>query len=134
MRAGLKARFWSKVSIREPKECWPWIGKRDKDGYGKIRNYYKEVRAHRLSYELNIGDIPTGKVVCHSCDNPRCVNPSHLWVGTIGDNNRDMYQKGRGRGISKCGTRSQYNKGCRCDACRKAMSDYGKIRYLRKSK
>ena len=128
----LETRFWSKVSIREKDECWPWTGKRDRDGYGKIRNHYKEVRAHRLSYELNIGDIPMGLVVCHSCDNPCCVNPKHLWVGTQQDNNKDKALKNRARGIAIHGTRTRYVFGCRCDDCRKAERDYARLRYHRK--
>lgn len=97
----LKDRFWTKVECRGHNECWPWLSITDACGYGmmfqcskpKIRWY----RAHRLSYELNVGPIPVGMKVLHRCDNPTCVNPKHLWLGTQSDNNRDRDTKGRGR-------------------------------------
>jgi hypothetical protein len=77
--------------------CWEWTGRISVVGYGQIKDHYKTRNAHRVSYELNVGPIPDGLVVCHTCDNRKCVNPSHLWVGTFGDNNRDREAKGRGR-------------------------------------
>ena len=88
-------RFWSKVMIGTPNECWEWTAGCDKDGYGQFSIGYTGTRAHRFSYLINRGPIAKGMVVCHTCDNPRCVNPSHLWLGTIEDNNRDMKAKGR---------------------------------------
>lgn len=92
----LIARFWSKVDKRGADECWPWLGTRDKDGYGKIYGVRRHLRAHRLSVWLIAGVEPTG-LVCHTCDVPSCVNPAHLFVGTPLDNMRDKIAKGRAR-------------------------------------
>jgi hypothetical protein len=87
------ALFWSKVSKSDG--CWEWMGGKDKDGYGKITYMWRGLRAHRLSWELTYGVIPQGLDVLHRCDNPPCVRPDHLFLGTHGDNNRDMKEKGR---------------------------------------
>ena len=83
-------RFWEKVKIAGPNECWLWIGKRS-HGYGKFLTH----RAHRVSYAIANSSIPDGLNVCHSCDTPLCVNPEHLWAGTQGQNNADRDAKGR---------------------------------------
>jgi hypothetical protein len=75
--------------------CWLWFGGTDRDGYGVIMFGRKTLTAHRVSYALVHGQIPPGMLVMHSCDVPRCVNPAHLSLGTIKDNNRDMTRKGR---------------------------------------
>lgn len=69
------------------------------NGYGHLTKDGKRVLVHRLSYELNVGPIPAGQFVCHKCDVRNCVRPDHLFVGSVGDNNRDMWAKGRGRGL-----------------------------------
>lgn len=76
--------------------CWIWLGSSDKDGYGIKRFNGKQGRAHRASYFSFKGEIPEGMCVCHKCDKPSCINPEHLWLGTISDNSIDMYEKGRG--------------------------------------
>jgi hypothetical protein len=94
----LLERFWSKVDVRDPDECWEWQAARVRQGYGRFWIGGHEgwnIRAHRFAYELVIGEIPWGLDVCHSCDNPPCVNPAHLWVGTKKDNALDMVRKGR---------------------------------------
>ena len=75
-------------------ECWLWTGTK-KRGYGSIGIFYKEYKVHRISYEIFIGPIPEGMLVCHSCDTPLCFNPLHLFLGTDQDNTMDAIKKGR---------------------------------------
>ena len=75
--------------------CWEWQGYLDKKGYGRCAPVNGEVLAHRVSYEEFIGLIPDGLHVLHSCDNPRCINPNHLRVGTNDDNVADRHERGR---------------------------------------
>jgi len=94
---GNEFRFWRLVTKGEPDECWPWRGATIRGGYGNFRetNPRRTVHAHRFAYELVCGPIPAGLMVLHTCDNPSCVNPSHLFVGTDADNMRDKTAKGR---------------------------------------
>ena len=85
------ALFWSKVSAPDLHSCWEWKGRKKHFGYGA----YKDQAAHRMAYEMCVGPIPAGLCVRHKCDNPSCVNPAHLEVGTIADNNRDAVDRGR---------------------------------------
>jgi len=75
--------------------CLEWTGRRDKDGYGRFWLADRMEQAHRVSWRLHSGAIPVGLSVLHSCDNPPCVNPAHLFLGTQADNVGDMIQKGR---------------------------------------
>lgn len=88
-------RFWEKVDQGEADECWPWTASTDRYGYGQFHVDGRSLRAHRVSYELANGAIPEGRLVMHTCDNPPCVNPAHLVLGTAAENMQDKVRKGR---------------------------------------
>jgi hypothetical protein len=98
-------RFWALVSRGPDEDCWIWQGTLMGKGYGKF--YTAEKRhtgAHRISYLLHHGEIPDGMLVRHTCDNPPCVNPGHLLLGTVRDNSADARDRGRLSGGSLKGT------------------------------
>lgn len=97
-------RFWSHVDRSDSSKCWEWIGSRTSAGYGRIFVTPKSLYAHRISWELANGKIPAGLHVLHKCDNPPCVNPAHLFVGTAKDNAIDKSNKGRARNAMVRGT------------------------------
>lgn len=86
-------RFWERV--QKDDGCWEWTGATSAAGYGVFGKNTKLWFAHRFSYELSNGPIPDGMFVCHQCDNPRCVRPDHLFLGSHKDNMKDMCLKGR---------------------------------------
>ena len=92
--------FEAKYEVDERTACWKWTASRARGGYGQFFTSVKDGRewhrAHRFSYIAYRGNIPEGMVVMHICDNPRCVNPDHLQLGTQADNMRDRDEKGRG--------------------------------------
>lgn len=97
-RRSLEERFWERVSRGESDECWQWTGTKIPKGYGKISSgghAGQTLLTHRVAWVLTNGPIPDGLFVCHRCDNPSCVNPHHLFLGTASDNMQDMHQKGR---------------------------------------
>lgn len=131
----VRQRFEERCRRGKSHACWPWRGTVLRSGgYGVLiigRSFNK--RAHRLAYELYVGPVPDDLMVCHSCDNPICVNPAHLWLGTSSDNVSDMVKKGRrydpyaGRNTCQQGHRytpenTYIHDGNRhCRACRRAQ-------------
>lgn len=90
-------RFMSKVAVNEGNGCWEWTAATDKDGYGKFKDSQKDYRSHRVAFQI-FNRKPSGdKCICHKCDNPKCVNPYHLFEGTAKQNSQDRDAKGRGR-------------------------------------
>ena len=129
-------RFGLKVGPEDAKGCWPWTGAINEWGYGTFWLDGKMIRAHRISWHLTGRDIPEGVLVLHSCDNPKCVNPHHLFLGTPEDNMRDMARKGRTnttkltaidvkeiRRLDSVGARSK-------DLARMFYISYASIRYI----
>lgn len=100
-------RLWSKVKdVEFPEQCWTWKASTLPFGYGLIRLGKRRIPAHKLAWQEVHGPVPQGLCVLHQCDNPPCVNPAHLFLGTKADNNRDMKNKGRAnshnRGRTHC--------------------------------
>jgi hypothetical protein len=89
------SKYWKKVNIENNDDCWFWYGGLNSKGYGVVGYRGKHYLAHRVSYELNLGKIPSGLLVLHKCDQRNCVNPNHLFLGTHKDNMEDMVNKNR---------------------------------------
>lgn len=123
-------RFISKYKIVE-NGCWQWQAGLTKDKYGAFKVNGATIGAHRLSYILYIGEIPDSMYICHKCDNPSCVNPFHLFLGTPNDNIQDMITKGRNYGgngaINKHPSQVAYTRHkCRCRECKALMAKYAR--------
>ena len=103
MRPTLIDRFWAKVQKRGDNECWLWMATRTSFGYGSFRmgsatdGTRRKEMAHRVAYMLanNVTELPKNKVIMHSCDNPQCVNPAHLSLGTYAENGKAAYDRKR---------------------------------------
>ncbi len=96
-RQPIRERFFSKVSLEDERGCWLWLGPTGRGDYGMFfaGGDRHNVLAHRWAYEQFVGEIPSGLLVLHHCDEPKCVNPQHLWLGTQADNVQDCIAKGR---------------------------------------
>ena len=98
-------KFWSRV-VKSDK-CWEWIGSKDDEGYGRMHLGNGSIKAHRLSFLIAHGTISVGMCICHTCDNPSCVNPEHLWAGTNYENQHDKLKKQREARGATHGTRTK---------------------------
>jgi hypothetical protein len=100
MTKTIEERFHSKYTKNPVTGCWDWIAAKMPNGRGEIGYKDKDGKwkykyAYRVSYEIYKGTIPPDMLVCHTCDNPSCVSPAHLWLGSVQDNSNDMVIKGR---------------------------------------
>lgn len=117
-------RLLNKVVINDLTDCWEYQGGKNNIGYGMIRDEDKMRTAHRVSYEEhNNVKIPKYMCVCHTCDNPICVNPKHLWLGTMMDNINDMIQKGRQKCFGGTGMKGKKQPKTLCVNCNREISN-----------
>jgi hypothetical protein len=121
----LLERLLNKVEIDKTTDCWNFTGGKNNIGYGMIRDDKKMRTAHRVSYEEHNGKIPPGLCVCHTCDNPLCCNPKHLWLGTMKENMHDMRDKGRAKvfGGKSGGMKGKVMPRTTCVHCNRSISN-----------
>lgn len=121
-------RFWRKVRIAGKDKCWEWIASFGSTGYGQFMVRGKVFKEHRFAFLISKGDVPNGLFVCHRCDNPKCVNPAHLFTGTHTDNEHDKHRKNRHQSGARHWTRRNPELiGC----CKLKDSDVSNIRIER---
>lgn len=89
--------FWNKVNKGDENACWEWKASKTPLGYGRTTYQKRQSYAHRMAYIYTYSEIPDGLLVCHTCDNPACCNPKHLFLGSHKDNTQDMIKKGRSK-------------------------------------
>lgn len=134
-----QARFWRGVRKAGTQECWEWSGRRNSKGYGQFRYRGRAVTASRVAWSLkNDAPFPANKLACHSCDNPPCCNPDHIWPGTARENSLDAVKKGRARGLGeeRCANGHELTEANirwrygyrRCRACDREQSRLYKLR------
>ena len=97
------ARFWSKAKVGSDAECWPWQAGKCRDGYGKFGVHGWTLRAHRIAWEMFNGEPLGERFACHTCDNPACVNPNHIYAGDMRTNVADAVERGRLRAANQAG-------------------------------
>lgn len=129
------ARFWAKVDRSAGTDgCWLWTGGHDRGGYGRFSVGYQRIRAPRLAWELAHGPVPDGLWVLHNCptgDNPSCVNPAHLWLGTNRENTADKVAKGRHSRGDQHGMHLHPERARRGEACPFAKLTDDAVRLIR---
>ena len=108
MNESIKEIFYRRVNKTD--SCWIWMGYKYSNGYGQVTIKGVKGLTHRLYWMFENGPIPTGMYICHKCDNPSCVNPDHLFLGTQLDNVRDMIKKGRQNFGHPCGEENHFSK------------------------
>lgn len=94
-KLSIQEQFWKYAEKGKEGECWNWKGRLNEWGYGRVFHNGRGILSNRLSWMIHFGEIPNEMLVCHKCDNPACINPQHLWLGTNTDNMRDMMKKER---------------------------------------
>jgi hypothetical protein len=127
----LADRFWRKVEVCGPADCWPWKAKLGDTGYGQFKANNQCVRSHRVAWTLTHGTIPHGLHVLHKCDNRACCNPAHLFLGTQLENIADRHLKGRDAHVSRPGM-SNHQARLTDDAIRQIRATRGPLKLIAK--